>query len=667
MSDSYVSMGAEENGASDRTERLLSADRSGSSTGLSSWLAVHRRLLLIGTAVTIGVVLLVAGVGLYLSSRSKHDEPPVSPVFSSSSSSSSSGSSAGVVHPACNGLYEWACADWFNRTALPVNRTSYSRFSEIDVLNTAALDVLLRDGHTGYPLLDTLYASCMDTERIDRLGLQPLQPHLDRLDAAPDWPAFMRLMGEWRATFGLSVIVAPSLSVNQSRSYLSLSQAPLLLFNRTQYGNASAVQALQGAIQRMLTAAGDSAENATAHAQAVVSLEQQLNAAMPRTTEPRQQMGSADELLRYSNVHFDSWLDGAQIPLLQLAPSDFRVGFPTAAFFQFLNDSAMMAPGEQPSRAWKQYARYKLLSASAPYLSQNLFSAFTNTHFPLRETDPLADGAVDMTGRSTFQAQVKVASEPQLLSADDARHVVCRRLANLPDVGSELLGHAFMDRHFNATAHGVVESMIDDIRQAWTQWLPNIDWLDAEGRQAFQRKMDNMQTFIGGPPLLASYANVSSHADDFFSNVLSLRRAHALDLWNSISQPYDLVRLWNGSPASTVNAFYYAQQNAFYLYAGFFQPPLFFLHDYTANAPWTGEVIGHEAGHGFDRNGIHFNERGVRTPWLSPAVSSAFDARTACTMNSYSQLQWNGSYVDGNKTIGEVHAEPHSHASCFIT
>ena len=584
----YVSL--EENGATLSKQLSPPPSSSTSASSIGEWLSVHRWKVIAGTVLLVAVIAAVAGLALYMSHHSYGDVVVTSSSSSSSSSGSSSSSSSSstgssAVHPACDGLYEWACADWFSRTALPANRTSFSRFSEIDVLNNAVLDDILRSGSTGYPLLDNLFASCMDVERVNQLGLKPLQPFLHQLEQAAQWPDFMRLMGEWRLTFGLSVIVAPSISNSQSRVSLTLTQAPLLLSNRTQYGNSSAVSQLQATIARMLAAAGDSSDDAAQHSQQVIDLEQQLNTAMTNNTQPRQ-LSSMAELLQYSNVHFDSWLEGSQIPLARVPSSQFSLNFPAAAFFQLLNSSWMNGTG--PSAAWTQYARYKLLNAAAPFLSQTLFSAFTYAHFPIRESDP----------NIVAHASVKVAQEAETLSADDARYLVCRRLANMPDIGSDLLGHAFMDRKFNTTAYAIVESMIEDIRHAWTAWLPSIDWLDAEGRGAFQEKMDNMQAFIGGPPLLASYANVTnSQRDNFFGNAITLRRVHAVDLWDSLLQPFDRIRLWSGAAASTVNAFYYSQFNSFYLFAGFFQAPLFFFDDYVANAPWTGEVIGHEAGH----------------------------------------------------------------------
>ena len=628
----YVNMGDQ----AGETSSTSSAPSSASSS-MKGWLELHRRALVVAVVVLTVLIAALVGFGLYVTSADSNVVPPT--IDSSSSTASSSGNSSSTVHPACDGLYEWACADWLGKTPMPANRTSFSRFSEIDVLNRAVLDDILMSANSGYPLLDHLFASCMDTERIDQLGLRPLQPHLEGLmNHTGSWREFMQQLGQFRTLFGFSVIVAPAITNTQTRTSLSLGMAPLLL-RRQDYANVTALDNLRNTISRMLQAAGDSRTDADLHASEVVELESMLNGIMPNSTT---QGGATFASLReYSNVHFLPYLEGAGIPT---ASEYYSIAFPAAAFFQRLN-STMMAT-ERPSSAWVQYTRYKLLNSAAPYLTRNLFAAFTNDHFPVREQPDVV-----------MRAAVKVAQEVDVLSADAARYATCRTLANNADIASDLLGHAFMDRTFNATAYAIVESMIQDVRSAWTTWLPSIVWLDEAGRVAFQQKMSNMKTYIGGPPLLASYEGVTFRDDDFFNNVITLRSLHTADLWSTLLHPYDPIRLWNGSPASTVNAYYYSNQNAFYLYAGFFQWPLFFYDDYVANAPWTGEVIGHEAGHGFDASGILYNQTGVRSSWLSPSVMSDFNTRTQCTKDSYSRLQWDGIHVNGNKTITENMAD----------
>ena len=50
---------------------------------------------------------------------------------------------------------------------------------------------------------------------------------------------------------------------------------------------------------------------------------------------------------------------------------------------------------------------------------------------------------------------------------------------------------------------------------------------------------------------------------------------------------------------------------------------------------------------------------GLEPPGCPPGVITRFNARTTCTVNSYSRLQWNGTYIDGRKTLGENMAGQH--------
>jgi endothelin-converting enzyme/putative endopeptidase len=91
----------------------------------------------------------------------------------------------------CDNFYKYSCNGWFKRNPLPADQISYGRFTELYELNRLHLKQILEDAAYG-PHLKRLaneekigddYASCMDTATIDKRGLAPLQPELDRIAA----------------------------------------------------------------------------------------------------------------------------------------------------------------------------------------------------------------------------------------------------------------------------------------------------------------------------------------------------------------------------------------------------------------------------------------------------------------------------------------------------
>ena len=100
----------------------------------------------------------------------------------------------------CENFYRFSCNGWFKRNPLPPDQTAYGRFTELYELNRLHLKQILEAAAASHPdsrnpneqKIGDEYASCMDTAAINKLGIKPLQPELDRIAAlksADDLPA----------------------------------------------------------------------------------------------------------------------------------------------------------------------------------------------------------------------------------------------------------------------------------------------------------------------------------------------------------------------------------------------------------------------------------------------------------------------------------------------
>jgi endothelin-converting enzyme/putative endopeptidase len=90
----------------------------------------------------------------------------------------------------CENFYRFSCNGWFKRNPLPADQTSYGRFTELMELNRLHLRHILEQAavpaatrSANEQKIGDEYASCMDTATVDKLGLAPLQPELDRIAA----------------------------------------------------------------------------------------------------------------------------------------------------------------------------------------------------------------------------------------------------------------------------------------------------------------------------------------------------------------------------------------------------------------------------------------------------------------------------------------------------
>src|SRR5208283_672101 len=101
----------------------------------------------------------------------------------------------------CENFYQYSCNGWFKRNPLPADQVAYGRFTELYELNRLHLKEILEAAAVPAPTrtpndqkIGDEYASCMDTETVNKLGLTPLKPELDRiaaLSSAAELPALI--------------------------------------------------------------------------------------------------------------------------------------------------------------------------------------------------------------------------------------------------------------------------------------------------------------------------------------------------------------------------------------------------------------------------------------------------------------------------------------------
>src|SRR5262249_31355663 len=99
----------------------------------------------------------------------------------------------------CRDFYAYACGSWLASHPIPADKPRVSRYDEMIDRNEAwtreILERAAEDGHARSPVEKQVgddYASCLDQEAIDALGLSPLAEDFAAIDAAvrsADWTA----------------------------------------------------------------------------------------------------------------------------------------------------------------------------------------------------------------------------------------------------------------------------------------------------------------------------------------------------------------------------------------------------------------------------------------------------------------------------------------------
>ena len=275
--------------------------------------------------------------------------------------------------------------------------------------------------------------------------------------------------------------------------------------------------------------------------------------------------------------------------------------------------------------AWRAWARWRLVSALAPYLSHD----FVEENFRFYGTV--------LSGTPELKERWK------------------RGVAVVEGALGEAVGQLYVERHFSPAAKQRMDDLVGNLIEAYRRSITELDWMTEETKAEALSKLAKFRPHIGYPSKWRDYGALEVRADDLVGNVM---RAASFELDRSltkIGQPVDREE-WLMTP-QTVNAYYHPLKNEIVFPAAILQPPFFNEYaDDAVNYGGIGSVIGHEIGHGFDDQGSTCDGDGALRDWWSEADRTAFELRTKALIGQYNVLEPSetpGHYVNGELTIGE--------------
>jgi putative endopeptidase len=281
----------------------------------------------------------------------------------------------------------------------------------------------------------------------------------------------------------------------------------------------------------------------------------------------------------------------------------------------------------QPLADWQAWAAYHLVSARAPYL-----------------TDELVEANFDFYGRT-------------LSGTQEVRERWKRGVALVQGALGEAVGEVYVARHFPPAHKARMDELVANLVAAYRESITGLDWMTPDTKAKALAKLEKFTPKIGYPAKWRDYSSLDITADDVVGNV---RRSNVFDLNRElakIGKPLDRDE-WFMTP-QTVNAYYNPGMNEIVFPAAILQPPFFDPDaDDAVNYGGIGGVIGHEIGHGFDDQGSKYDGDGKLEDWWTDADRTEFERRTGTLIGQYDgfvprQLRPDGPHVNGGLTIGE--------------
>ena len=526
-------------------------------------------------------------------------------------------------------LYRYANGAWLDTNPIPADQASYGSFTILRDSSEARVKRIIEGAAAGRiqdrdaARIGDYFAAYMDSARVERLGLAPLQPDLDRIEAVQTTEGLARYFAQNARGFGPSpaAFYIGTDDKNSSRYVVNLYQSGTGLPDRSYYLEDRFADARTGYVAyltQMFTLAGT--ENAAEQAQAVMALETDLARAQWTRVQNRDPEATynmtavSDMVAMYPNTHYDAMLATAG-----LAGRVDSVVVAQPPFFASL-DSLMAAV---PISTWKAYARVRTLSEASSALPQ----AF-------------ADASFDFYGR-------------QLRGQEQDRPRWKRAVAATSGTLGESVGRIYVSEHYPQQAADRMEGLIENLRDAFRTSIQNLAWMSPETRQRALEKLETYTYKIGYPDEWEAYEGLAVSPADLMGNLRSASEWRYNDMMSKLGTEPDRTE-WGMTP-QTVNAYYNPAFNEIVFPAAILQPPFFDVRaDDAMNYGAIGAVIGHEFSHGFDDQGSQYDAQGNLNNWWTDADREAFDEKTERLSAQYSAYApYPDANVNGDLTLGE--------------
>lgn len=560
----------------------------------------------------------------------------------------------------CQDFYQFSCGGWIRRNPLPDGRSRWSTFNSIWEQNQALLKHLLENGtfsgnssggggvvggSEAERKTQAYYLSCLNSQRIEELGAQPLVQLITKIggwNITGPWDRdnFMEVLkvvsGPLRAQpfFSISVSTDPK---NSNSNIIQVDQSGLFLPSRDYYLNKTANEKVLAAYLDYMVELGTLLGGE--HSSTFVQMQQivEFETALANITVPQDQRRDEEKIYHKVTVSelqmlapAVDWLD---LLSFCLSPLDMNDTEPVVLYAREYLQQVSELINKTSHSLLNNYMMWTLVQKSVTSLDQRFENA----------QDKLLESLYGTKKSCTPRWQTCIGYTDDTLGF--------------------ALGALFVKATFDKHSKEIAEEMINEIRTAFKQSLDHLHWMDSETRQAAKDKADAIYDMIGFPEFILDpkelddvYDGYEVSDDSFFQNMLNFYNFSARVMADQLRKTPNKDQ-WSMTPP-TVNAYYMPTKNGIVFPAGILQAP-FYAHDHpkALNFGGIGVVMGHELTHAFDDQGREYDKEGNLRPWWQNGSVEAFAERSQCMVQQYQNYTVNGEHINGKQTLGENMAD----------
>ena len=521
----------------------------------------------------------------------------------------------------CADFYQYSCGGWMKANPIPSDQPGWDVYAKLADENQRYLwGILEADakpdaGRTAnQQKIGDYFAACMDETAVEKAGASPMKSVLDEINAISSLrampPVIARLQlaslgfyyGGFVFGFGSNQDFENSSQIIAFADAGGLGLPDRDYYTKTDAKSEDIRQKYVAHVARMMQLLGDSPDAAKAEADSIMKIETDLAKASLTRVEKREPHNLFHKMTRAQlqaitpSFDWNAFLVASGVPTVQ------TLNVTEPGFYKQLEKELSTVSLQD----WKNYLRWHLAHAKAPYLS----SKFVNEDF-------------DFYSRS-------LRGTPQL------RPRWKRCVGWIDHQLGEALGEEFVRRTFSEKTKAEALTMTKQIETAMQQDIQGLAWMSPQTKEQALTKLHGIVNKIGYPDKWRDYGPVKIARGDFYGNVDRALTFESERWMKKIGKPVDRTE-WFMTPP-TVNAYYDGQMNDINFPAGVLQPPLYDVKlDDAPNYGNTGSTIGHELTHGFDDEGRQFDAKGNLRDWWTKQDATNFTERADCVVNQYAQ------------------------------
>lgn len=560
-----------------------------------------------------------------------------------------------VSYEPCDDFYQFICGNWENTVKIPASRAKYNTFSVVSDENRDRIKKLLESNATTVngqhsktvEKMKTFYKMCLDQKTVEQLGVKPLQQLIKDLGSwtvtDSGWDE-----GSWSMVHVLGKIhlhdVSPlfdcGLTIddkNHSSYIFTFSQPELTLQAREEYNTSypnytefrRAFLDFGATVGQFL---GGDYDEVRLKMEDIYKLEQEL-AAIKVPKEILRQPELRYHRMTFKDLKklFGDWID-LDVFIRQFMKFDFtdstKVLVHTPDYIRQLGSIV----SKTDKRTLANYMMWTVVNGmlgSLPVKVTESVLILEQVESGVKVLDPIEQRCVDKTN----------------------------------SVFGFATGALYVEKYFPESSKKTIEDILDRVIHAFASELPNVAWMDDVTQQRALNKLDGFLPMIGYPDWILNvtrldkyYENITVIPDQLFNSYVNHEKEEVKRALNKYGSVPDRKE-WDMDPF-TVNAYYAAARNSIVFPAGILQKPFYdpgFPMAYSFGS--AGAVMGHEMTHGFDDGGRLYNKHGDLEHWWTNQSNAAFNQKTKCMIDQYSEFTYQGFHNMGHRTIGENMAD----------